>query len=77
MISTLHPHPIQHLALPNRLLKSSHLVCCCFAVTSVTSLDKISQFGRWFLVLGDFVSEKYRPNHLGAIFFKKIAQNSP
>jgi hypothetical protein len=40
-------------------------------------MGEISPFGRYFLALGAFFSEKYRPNDLGAIFFKKIAQNSP
>jgi hypothetical protein len=37
----------------------------------VTRLVEISPFGRYFLALGAFFSEKYRPNDLGAIFFKK------
>jgi hypothetical protein len=44
---------------------------------SVTRLGEISPFGRYFLALGAFFSEKYRPNDLGAIFFKNIAQNLP
>jgi hypothetical protein len=40
-------------------------------------LGEISPFERNFLAVGAFFSEEYRPNDLGAIFFKKIAQNSP
>jgi hypothetical protein len=36
----------------------------------VTRLGKISPFGRYFLALGAFFSEKYCPNDLGAIFSK-------
>jgi hypothetical protein len=54
---------------------AKHLVG--WAKSSVTRLGEISPFGRYFLALGAFFSEKYRPNDLGAIFFKKIAQNSP
>jgi hypothetical protein len=32
--------------------------------------------GDIFLALGAFASEKYRPKHLGAILFKKIALTS-
>jgi prolipoprotein diacylglyceryltransferase len=42
--------------------------------------DQIGRiFAIWaiFLGVGRLVSEKYRPNDLGAIFFKNIAQNSP
>jgi hypothetical protein len=46
-------------------------------MASVTRLGEISPFGRYFLALGAFFSEKYHPNDLGAIFFKNIAQNSP
>jgi hypothetical protein len=44
---------------------------------SVTRLGEISPFGRNFFALGAFFSKKYRPNDLGAFFFKNIAQNSP
>jgi hypothetical protein len=44
---------------------------------SVPRLGEISPFGRKFFALGAFFSEKYRPNDLAAIFFTKIAQNSP
>jgi hypothetical protein len=36
----------------------------------VTRLGKISPFGQYFLALGAFFSEKYRPNDLGACFLK-------
>jgi hypothetical protein len=39
--------------------------------TSVARLGEISPFGRIFLCLGAFCSEKYHPNDLGAIFFPK------
>jgi hypothetical protein len=37
----------------------------------------IFALGLILLPLGAFVSEKYRPNHLGDIFFYKIVQNLP
>jgi hypothetical protein len=53
------------------------------AVLSSEPFKQCDQIGRnfavWaiFFALGAFFSEKYRPNDLGAFFFKNIAQNSP